>query len=87
MRTKLLISMTALALAAFPFAAQAQGTVRGAQEGAEAGGRHRKREEKQACVLRSLLEPDEKMEDTERQARRDVRRESERVVVHPGRKR
>ena len=39
MRIKLLVSMTALALAAMPFAAQAQGTVRGAQEGAEAGGR------------------------------------------------
>jgi hypothetical protein len=39
MRTKLLMSVTALALAALPFAAQAQGTVRGAQEGAEAGGR------------------------------------------------
>jgi Protein of unknown function (DUF1236) len=39
MRTKLLVSMTALTLLAFPFAAQAQGTVRGAQEGAEEGGR------------------------------------------------
>jgi hypothetical protein len=39
MRARLLVSMTALALAALPVAAQAQGTVRGAQEGAEAGGR------------------------------------------------
>ena len=39
MRTKLLVSITALAFVALPFAAQAQGTVRGAQEGAEAGGR------------------------------------------------
>lgn len=39
MRTKLLVSMTALTLVALPFAAQAQGTLRGAQEGAEEGGR------------------------------------------------
>jgi hypothetical protein len=39
MRNKLLISITALALTTLPFAAQAQGTVRGAQEGAEVGGR------------------------------------------------
>jgi phage tail tape-measure protein len=39
MRTKLLVSMTALTLMALPFAAQAQGTFRGAQEGAEEGGR------------------------------------------------
>ena len=39
MRARLLVSMTALALAALPVAVQAQGTVRGAQEGAEAGGR------------------------------------------------
>ena len=34
MRTKWLVSITALTLVALPFAAQAQGTVRGAQEGA-----------------------------------------------------
>ena len=39
MRTKLLVSITALTLVAPPFAAQAQGTLRGAQEGAEEGGR------------------------------------------------
>src|SRR6476660_1055457 len=39
MRTKLLVSITALTLVALPFAAQAQGTLRGAQEGAEEGGR------------------------------------------------
>ena len=39
MRAKLLVSITALTLVALPFAAQAQGTLRGAQEGAEEGGR------------------------------------------------
>ena len=39
MRTKLLVSITALTLVALPFAAQAQGTLRGAQEGADEGGR------------------------------------------------
>ena len=39
-------------------------------EGAEGGGRDRQREKQQVGVLRSLLEPDEKMDDTERQARR-----------------
>ena len=39
MQTKFLAAMTALALLALPVAAQAQGTVRGAQEGAAAGDR------------------------------------------------
>jgi hypothetical protein len=39
MQTKLLATMTTLALLALPVAAQAQGTVRGAQEGAAQGER------------------------------------------------
>ena len=39
MQTRLLVAITALTLVALPFAAQAQGTLRGAQEGAEEGGR------------------------------------------------
>ena len=37
MKTKLLVSTMLLALLALPVAAQAQGTVRGAQEGAATG--------------------------------------------------